>query len=185
MATAITLPPLDNNQWFDMNYGNDDVDRIIYFGWGLPQKLFDLFNEESFKSILNREGKNFGVNSELFFKSLDHARIILFIDLGRVQSSLNTEDNRQKIAKRLEKVGLTGDSLKLKAGTLNMLGSKITKSFSNVIDFAKRPIVKIVRKFLTCLNHLLGSLKYVIPGFEAIKEVKEVGENYLAVADEG
>jgi hypothetical protein len=185
MAPATTPPPSGDILWFDMNYGNDDVDKVLNFGWGLPQKLFDLFNDESFKSVLNREGEKFGVNSELFFKSLDQARLILFIDLGKVQGSLSVEGNRQKLAEQLEKVGCAGDALKLKAGTLNMLASKITKAAGNIINIAKRPLVKVVRKFLMCLNHLLGSLKYVIPGFEAIKEIKEVGENYLAVAEEG
>ena len=193
MATTIAPPPdrtippssFGDDIWFDMNNGNDDVQRILNFGWGLPQKLFDLFNDESFKTVLNKEGQKFGVTSELFFKSFDHARIVLFIDLGRVQGSLNIEGNRQKLHEQLDKVGLTGPSLQVKAGTLNMLANKIKKTFGKVINIAKRPVVKIVRKLLTCLNHLLESLKYVIPGFEAIKEIKEVGENYLAVADEG
>ena len=178
-------PPLGNSLWFDMNYGNDDVDRVMNFAWTLPQKLFDLFNNEGFRSLMDKEGAEFGVTSDLFFKSLEHAKVILFSDLDRIQSSFRNEINRNNFYNELDRIGFTGTSLQVKAGTLNMLGSKVTSPFGRIIDIAKKPLVKVVRKVLTCLNHLLGSLKYVIPGIEAIKEVKEVGENYLAVADEG
>ena len=53
-----------------------------------------------------------------------------------------------------------------------------------IIDFALNPIVKVIRKLLSFLNKLFESLKIVIPGIDAIKEIKDVGEEYLSIADE-
>ena len=53
-----------------------------------------------------------------------------------------------------------------------------------IIDFALNPIVKVIRKLLSFLNKLFESLKIVIPGIDAIKEIKDVGEEYLFIADE-
>jgi len=89
----------------------------------------------------------------------------------------------EKIQRKLKKHGLTGDSLKLKANTLNLLWHNVIgKIGKGLIDFANNDIVKLLRKFFAYLNSILGSYAQVFSGLGAIIEIKENIEAYLNIA---
>ena len=101
---------------------------------------------------------------------------------------LNEKSNSNKAINQLQQIGFTGNSLQLKAKLLNKLWKDVIEEDYSIsgkmIDFAQKKIVKLVRKFLHFLNSVLNSLKLFLPPLDAIKEVKEVMENYLKIADE-
>jgi hypothetical protein len=71
---------------------------------------------------------------------------------------------------------------------LNFLWTRVLRGVGNasdaIIDFANDKLVKLLRRFFEYLNSILGSLKELIPGAEAIKELKEIIESFLGIADE-
>lgn len=77
----------------------------------------------------------------------------------------------------------------MKAEHLNFLWKRVLRKVDNttgaIIDFANNQLVKLLRRFFEYLNSILGSLKELIPGAEAIKEIKEIIESFLGIADEG
>ncbi len=166
---------------FDLEYGPATV---INFAEKIPFHLRYIFDHASFRNIINEEEEVSKINSALFFKAFDQAEKNLFENLDILRQILPSE-----FQERLENIGFTGPSLQLKARRMNSLWNEVVSVVNSigqgVIDFAKAPIVKVIRKTLTYLNNILGSLKNAIPGLEAIKEIKEVGESYLGIADEG
>lgn len=98
--------------------------------------------------------------------------------------NLNFKDVRNQV----REIGWTGESLRFKGALLNELWSKIIKAVDKngdrLINFANNEIIKLVRKFLTYLNSLLGSLSSVLPGIEAVKEFKDIAESFISIAED-
>lgn len=180
--------------WFDFNKEKTDYDNVTEFVQSLPEKLQIIFKEPSsnFQEIYLVKND---IPKEIFNAAFYEAKV----NLSKGLDILNTEDlkenakshrlkrRRDSNKETLEQIGFTGDSLKLKATVLNKLWLKIINSVNKfgggVIDFSKNEIVQLVRKFLTYLNSILGSLTVIIPRIEGIKEFKEVVESILDLGE--
>jgi hypothetical protein len=73
-------------------------------------------------------------------------------------------------SERLENAGLSGGQLSLKLQGLNAAWNR----------FKRRGSTRLLRNLLGWINAILGSLAQVIPGVEALKELKEAIEKLLA-----
>lgn len=179
--------------WFELNPNKNDLDNVLNFIEQVPSNLDYLFEQSSFRELLDKDFDKYGISSELFFSAFKEAKEEIYKELEFFRGNgflkqfrfgkFNYNPNLI-----LEEIGFTGNSLILKANVLNKLWDGVIKvaekAGGGVISFAINPIVKALRKFLTYLNSLLGSLKELIPGIDAIKEIKEVVESYLSIADE-
>jgi len=190
----LNVPP--ELKWFDKSKESDSVEFVLDFANRLPINLEQIFKNDRFIFFLNKIGKDYEVSADLFFSALTEATEILSRNLNEIRlTNEGSEVNRNNFRTGLANIGFTGDSLRLKIGTLNLLWKKVERTkrrqefpfsiIDRIIFFSKRPLVRVMRKLFGCLNDILGSLKGVIPGLEAIKEWKDISENYLSIAEEG
>lgn len=170
--------------WFDLSQGSGELETVLDFMERVPDNLKFLFNRPSFRDLLDEDAE-YGISSDLFFSALSEAKAQLDVELEVFKDNLYDENFRSSANLILVQIGFTNDSLKLKANVLKRLWADVTNvdPYGGIISFASSPIVKLTRKFLTYLNSLLGSLTKLVPGVDGIKEIKEIGESYLAIAD--
>ncbi|MCG7859240.1 hypothetical protein MD537_19850, partial [Flavihumibacter sediminis] len=118
------------------------------------------------------------ISVESFLAALEEASRILIQNLETIRKQLYLDGYRRRFESRLSQVGFTNRSLRLKAATLNFHWRRVRRrvgdAVDSIIDFSNNPIVRVLRRFLEYLNSILGSLTKVIPGVEAIKEIKEI-----------
>jgi len=166
--------------WFNLKREISDLENVLGFLDNLPFNLEFLFRQQSFQDLfqLNIDDKYF-VDKELFYASMYEAFSILKTDIDYFMQGRFRYRFRGGRVRMLELIGFSGNSLRLKANLLNSLWEKVLKAGDGIVDFANNNIVKAVRKFLTYLNSMLGSLKELIPGVEAVKEFKECSEGFL------
>ena len=181
--------PVLNNSWFELQEDSNDLENVIRFIETLPENLQEICKDDSFSQLLDRDYKRYQINYLLFMEAFEEAREVLKLnlDLFKFQISDNDPDQQENlivISDILKDIGFSGSSLKLKAGLLSKLWSAVVSAGDGIISFASNPVVKALRKFLSYLNSLLGSLKELLPGIDAIKEIKEIIESYLNVAEE-
>lgn len=178
---------METINWFEYSKESTDIKNVMKFLEDLPTK-FEMFvdpQNSSFKSHLN----NFedpDINSTLFDKALSEAineYRFYFLKLNRslkLDKIQGVNSRNEKFAKDLRKYGLTGSSLQLKANTLNFLWNNVMEKSlkfpQKIIEFANKDIAKLLRKFLSYLNSILGSFSIVFPGLEALKEIKDIIE---------
>jgi hypothetical protein len=176
--------------WFDIQEDKTDIENVFSFLQDLPRKI-DIFtrdyNSNFFVQLRIADSRI--ITAELFLAALEEASNQLFISLNVERERLNNDNAyAQFFNERLAGIGFTNNSIRFKAATLNFHWTRVTRRVGNaagaVIDFANRPIVRLLRRFFHYLNSILGSLTSVIPGAEGIKEVKEIIESYLGIADE-
>ena len=181
--------PVLNNSWFELYENSNDLNNVIRFIEILPDNLEEICKANSFAELLDRDYKRYQINYFLFSEAFNEAREALnrnleLFKLGISEENPHYKENLLVANEILNAIGFTGSSLKLKAGLLNKLWDGVISTGDGIISFASNSIVKALRKFLTYLNSLLGSLKELIPGIDAIKEIKEVIESYLSVAED-
>lgn len=177
------------DSWFDIDNQKTDLENVFKFLYDVPYKIDILlrdYNSNFFEQLQIAETQK--INKDIFLSALYEASRQLFNNLDFEREKLNSEENLQILTLRLNSVGFTNNSLVLKAETLNFNWRRVKRSVgegvNNIIDFAKKPTVKLLRRFFSFLNSILGSLTSVFPGAEAIKEIKEVIESYLGLAEE-
>ena len=175
--------------WFDIREELSDADNGIQFLYGLPEKIRILTfetNSNFFGQLRISDSENITIES--FLEALREAERILFQNLEEIQSRLANYAYRNRFSLRLLQAGLTGRSLTLKAAVLNAHWQRVKRRVGNaagaIINFANLTIVKPLRRFFEFLNSILGSFAGVIPGSEAIKEIKDILESYLGIADD-
>ena len=178
--------------WFEQK--ENDNETVLHFLKTLSFKISELFNEEhsNYFITLNVPYTDSDLISELLFRdAFEEATLQLQEGLKKYKEKhifIVRSPQYVSLNKRLEKIGFTKKSLELKIRTLNFhwkrLVEKVNSTTEKIIDFSVNPIVKLVRKLLSYLNSILGSLAKAIPSVEAIKEMKEVLESYLGVAEE-
>jgi hypothetical protein len=181
--------PILNNSWFELHEDSNDLNNVIRFIETLPDNLKELCKHESFIDLLDNDFKRYRINYFLFNEAFEEARDILNFDLQILKIQISDNNNQrmetlETFNEILDRIGFSGSSLKLKAGLINKLWDSVIAAGNGIITFASNPVVKALRKFLSYLNSLLGSLKELLPGIDAIKEIKEVIESYLGMADE-
>lgn len=121
---------------------------------------------------------------KLFDNVVYHWDYILFEEEFRPRSKAAWEELRRIFedwqeqvsttpARDLQNAGLLEAQLDLKLGGLSSAWSR----------FKERGTVRLLRNVLGCINAILGSMPQVIPGVEALKELKEAIER-LITADE-
>ncbi|MEO7922326.1 MAG: hypothetical protein ABIR30_01475 [Chitinophagaceae bacterium] len=182
-----SLPP--DNDWFELDDEKTDLENVLTFLEDLPGKLRTFFEEPYFDSVFKRLEASRQFSRGLFFNSLQEATEILRDDLRGLRSRMNSSSPDESgtaisvAEETIRRIGFTDQSLKLKATLLNRLGRKAKRAVHKVVGFVKRPIVKGIRGFLNFLNSILGSLTKLIPGAEAIKEIKDSGEALMALTD--
>ena len=82
---------------------------------------------------------------------------------------LKDEVNSPDHATKLKEAGLSGKQLQLKLGILNRAWEK----------FKDTGTAKVLRKLLSWINKILESLGAVLPGGEAVKELKDAIEELM------
>lgn len=176
--------------WFELNQNHDDLSNVLDFLEKAPDKLKFLFDQDSFIDLLNKDFELYKISSSRFFYALEDAGNNLKNEIRKFRSkiSIESESYDESFASNanytLTQIGFTGATLELKANVLNKMWDRVEKAGDGFISFIGRPIVKAIRKFLTYLNSLLGSLSKLVPGVDGLKEIKEIGESYVAIADE-
>lgn len=184
-----------SKNWFPINEEQSDMQNVLNFIQQVPSNLRQVFvkkNSNFLKHYLLAD-KSAGISPLMFTLSFKEAEIVLrkgvisfkrdyYIDL---LLKTNTQDTKGEPL--LMNIGFAKKSLRLKAAVLNKLWAEIVKVSNRVgnriIDFANNEIVTLVRRFLAYLNSILGSLAKLIPAIEPIKEIKEIIESYLVIAD--
>jgi hypothetical protein len=194
-----TAPPIEEISGFNMAQdGGDPIEIVLNFCDHVPTMLEFIFLNPGFGELVDASFEETNVSYTLFSNSLAEAGEVLSINVEEIRARLrgdgpqneNTDPNayRQQFLGQLQRIGFTGNSLELKANLLNrrlrQLFQTMQKLGKDIVDFAIKPLVKLIRALLKFLNKLFESLKIVIPGLDAIKEIKDVGEEYLDVADE-
>ncbi|MCY1484903.1 hypothetical protein D3C87_70980 [compost metagenome] len=173
-----------------MNEGFDDIGTVLNFAETVSDNLRAIFDDENFIALLEGD-RDRGITAELFFSSLSEAEKSILITVRDYKRILNLPNNdTEKINfiaysnHVLSEIGFIGDSLLLKARVLDKLWDGVKDKGQQVINFANRPFMRALRKCLTYLNSLLGSLSKYIPGADALKEIKDTGESYLQAGEE-
>lgn len=174
------------------------IEKLLGFIDNLPNNLEQFANPNT--SNLNRLIEKFESEDLTFSKvmnTFNSAKEIVESNMLKINRLLKIEDltrrksNKMKLRTQIHNAmvmaGLDGDSLDLKFGLLNKLWLNIVefinKSALNIIDFSDNSLVKLIRKFLSYLNSLLGSIQSVFPFIESIKEFKEVLEGFFNIAE--
>lgn len=171
------------SQWFELNEDSEDLINTINFVKNLPANLMQICGQDSFKDLVNKDFEAYEINYNLFYEAFEEAESVLSSEpLIFMGDDIYVDDFT---IDTLHYIGFAGSSLKLKAGILNKLWQGVISAGDGVINFANNAVVKALRKFLTYLNSLLGSLKALFPAIDAIKEIKEAIESYLSFAEEG
>lgn len=177
-------------RWFSLNEGFDDIDTVLNFAKTVSDNVRAIFDDHNFVEVLERD-REYGITAELFFSSLDEAERNILETVRQYRAILSLpEDNQEKINfinyshQVLDEIGFSNDSLQLKARVLDRLWTGVKSKGQQFIDFSNRPLMKFLRKFLTYLNSVLGSLSKYIPGADALKEIKDTGESYLQTGEE-
>lgn len=184
-----------NINWFNYSENDSDINNVLTFLGDLPHNFNEFLDSKNsnFKVQLLKY-ENFGINVNLFNSALKEAFNefeFRFLNLNRRLkldeiSGINYRTHR--FIRDLRKNGLYGESLRLKAYVLNMLWSEVLEKANEfaqgIINFANNEIVKPLRKFLTYLNSIFGSFLQVFPGLESVKEIKEIMEAFLGIADD-
>jgi len=169
-----------------------DLDNTIGFLKELPRITGELYHQDYsnfFSVCLNQNGKD-GITPKMIRDAHNEAIDILLDELDSLPRRTHRPFTKNKylIEFQLDSIGFTGESLKIKAKNLNRLWTAIVglakKTKKKIIDFSNKKLVKLLGKFLTFLNSMLGSLTKVFPGVEALKEFKEIIESYLGVGEE-
>jgi hypothetical protein len=175
--------------WFDLelNYVYDR-DRVTSFLAELPNKFETFIREDNSNFFDTLRRVESPISRSTFTSALKSAADTLFQNLSRLQRRFDSSTFRNRFDRGLADIGFTGVSLLMKAEHLNFLWKRVLRMVDNttgaIIDFANNQLVKLLRRFFQYLNSILGSLKELIPGAEAIKEIKEVIESFLGIADE-
>ena len=176
--------------WFDLNQEHEDLNSVLDFVDRVSENLEYIFNQDSFRELLDNDYDAYKISASLFFDALDNAAKNLRDEVAIFRDRIDKDnlDYDERYVKNanyiLTQIGFTGETLTLKANVLNKLWDGVLRAGDGIISFARNPIVKAIRKLLAYLNSLLGSLTKLIPGVDGIKEIKEIGESYLNVADE-
>jgi len=182
---------LDTNlKWFSLNEDFEDIDIVLDFAGKVSVNLRIIFDDYKFRERLDRDEK-FGITADLFFSSLDEAERSILETINGYKDILSLpEDNQEKIdfidhsRQVFSEIGFSDNSLQLKGRILDKLWNDVKERGQQLIDFTNRPLMRAIRKFLTYLNTILGSLSKYIPGADALKEIKDTGESYLQVGEE-
>lgn len=181
--------------WFDYSENSSDITIVMTFLKDLPGNLKALVDSKNstFKEFLNTFD-NHGINSSLFEKAFSDATDEFEINFIMEDRSLKLDEilqnniRKERFARDLQRNGLTRESLRLKVNTLKLLWNNVMVGANTVaqgiIDFANKQVVKLLQKFFTYLNSFLGSISKVFTGLEAIKEIKEIIEAYLNIAED-
>lgn len=165
------------------------IEKVLRFIEKISQSLHDIFNQETFRFLVDQDKKRYKIDSGLFIDALEQTRTQVTRELQVFRSQLSSKNKviRHKqlldADATLKHIGFTGYSYELKIKTFEKLRRQIPKIQRRIIDFAKRPVVVAVRSFLECVNSLLGSLAKLIPGLDGLLEVKDIGEGYLGLAE--
>lgn len=190
MANGTGTPPPDYiPMGFEMDENSSDPATIVLnFCKAVPDILQYFFDNESFRKLVDSQFVSTQIDFSLFMDSFKDSKRTLLNDVSSIEDRVYEQERREYFRQQLEKIGFTGSSLELKARLFNSYLKSALDTIKNIaqgiIDFALNPIVKVIRKLLSFLNKLFESLKIVIPGIDAIKEIKDVGEEYLSIADE-
>ncbi|MBB6239006.1 hypothetical protein HDC90_003653 [Pedobacter sp. AK013] len=177
------------NPWFELNENSSDLNNVISFIEKLPDNLEKICEVDTFKTLLNNDKDHYQVDYSLFEEAFNEAKKVLKDNVAILKDqishiNLSYQENLKTVNDILNDIGFTGASLKLKARLLNKLWDGVISAGNGIISFTSNPIIKALKKFLTYLNNLLGSLKTLLPGIDAFKEIKEVIESYLDEAEE-
>lgn len=177
------------NTWFELEESKTDAQNVINFLAGLPGRMSVLIQDynSNFFEQLAASGP-VQVIREVFMNALEEATMQLLSNLMQEREKLQNPVYALEFNSRLTSIGFTENSLRLKAHTLNFHWEKLLTHVhtagNTIIDFANNSVVKLVKRFLDYLNSVLGSLIKLFPGAEPIKEIKEIIESYLGIAEE-
>jgi len=180
------MADLNDLMWFNLSGGMSDTQIVLDFLREVPDNLRTIFDDESFRLLLDKDYNQYGIDSSAFFDALKEAEIVMHQSLDRTHGLLEKDPNYEPtFVNQLNQVGYTGASLQLKANVLNKLWTDVKNGLNAigeaVINFADFRIKPAVKRFLTFLNSCLGSLSHVIAGADAIKEIKEIGESLIDI----
>nr|WP_319571444.1 hypothetical protein [uncultured Draconibacterium sp.] len=173
--------------WFNLEL-EDDTEIITYFVNNLKENFQTLFTNENTSNFLQVMviSDNERLSKERFLNVFSETFSILEIHLEETGGI--KFDPKFPSFSELYSIGWMDESLRYKGALLNDLWSNITKTVEKngdrLINFANNKILKLVRKFLTYLNSLLSSLSLAIPGIEAIKELKDIAESFISIAED-
>ena len=139
----------------------DDHEKLVHFLRWLGDFLDELV-AESLKS-----GKTKLFDAELT-DELRNAIVDAWREIRQKEIVEKAANMQAKVPlQELERSGLTGHQLSLKMGVLRWLCEK----------FIKHPSAGVLRRFLTTIDNLLGSLAHGNPLAEALMEFKEALES--------
>jgi hypothetical protein len=175
--------------WFDLSdkytYNRD---HVLSFLERLPGKIGTFVREDNSNFFYILKIVESPITPALFLTELEYAANRLYQNLSRLRERFESVEFRNAFDQVLADIGFAQNSLLMKATHLNFLWTRVLRGVGNasdaIIDFANDKLVKLLRRFFEYLNSILGSLKELIPGAEAIKELKEIIESFLGIADE-
>jgi len=173
---------LDERTWYSYNTDIDNLQNALLFLGGVPSNLKFIFAQESFIMLFDEFTKD--IHYDHFMKSFYEAGEILVNSLGKVKDNLHKEEYRRALYFRLAENGLTENSFTFKINLLNLHWKRAYSTVKDgIIDFANSKTVGLFRKVFEFLNSILGSFASIIPGVDAIKEIKEIGESLIGLAE--
>ncbi|MBN8585683.1 MAG: hypothetical protein J0M37_11365 [Ignavibacteria bacterium] len=176
------LGSLDQSIWYNYNSEKDNLENAFSFLEELPEKLNFIFSQESFKRLFDDITED--INYELFENSFYEVREQLDMNLKLVKENIRIKRYKTYLYLRLAQNGFTENSFKLKINLLNFHWKKAYLTAKNgIIDFANNKTVGLMRKVLDLLNSILGSFASIIPGVDAVKEIKEVAESIISLGE--
>ncbi len=173
---------LDERTWYTYNTELDNLENALLFLRKVPTNLEFIFGQKTFLELFNDFTED--INYDHFISTFFEASEQLLGNLYKVENSLNNERYRNTLYSRLAENGLSKNSLTFKINLLNLHWKRAYSTVKDgIIDFANSKTVGLFRKVLEFLNSILGSFASIIPGVDAVKEIKEIGESLLGLAE--
>lgn len=154
-------------QLFGLGQGLDDRQLIARFIAKTVALLGDFLddNQTNFVQRLSKVSPDLGNRYTLAFQE-----VTTVINPMLNEAGLNWIDTE-----KLQRAGLTGQNLQLKAQVLNLFGERLPNGNQRLLLW-DRGINRVVRKFLDFLNKVLSSLATAVPIVEILKEFKDLIE---------
>ena len=162
-----------------------EIENVVAFLEEVPTFLFGLTDEKNsnFGDILKEEEEYENI-TQYFRDVKDEFKDSIFarevtalrrkINISKISDNVNAEEAFAELSKeyalKLEPVGFTGSSLKLKKELVNSLWQKVKTLSPNKINVRDN----WVKKLLELLRSMLGSLSIVFPALEAINEILDI-----------
>lgn len=154
-------------QLFGLGQGLDDRQLIATFVANTVTLLGNFLdgNQTNFVQRLNKVSPDLGNRYKLAFEEVKAV----------INPMLNEAELNWIETERLQRAGLTGQNLQLKAQVLNLFGERLPGGNQRLLLW-DTAINRVLRKFLDFLNKVLSSLATAVPIVEILKEFKDLIE---------